>query len=423
MAQLVIPPDTPAGQVLAAYLAAFDSMDQAKVASYVKQYDPKVTAENMMQFARQTGGFQLIGIDGSEPLVVRFRVRDTGGTIGAGSLRLSAAEPHVVEQMDIARIPPGATVEWLPIDAAERARVIAGAEQQLNQFYLDTDVAKKMDAAVDEKNRTGAYNALTDGSAFADQLTKDLQAVSHDKHLGVRYSPAKDELKPGAAPAGPSDADMAEMRAQMERENCGFDKVEVLPRNIGYLKVNYFGDPMVCGAVAAHAMEYLAHVDAMIFDLRENHGGDPHMVEVLASYVFDRPTHLNDLVDRAANETVQYWTLPYLPGERLAKQPVYVLTSHNTFSGGEEFTYDLQTQKRGVIVGETTGGGAHPVSGHRIDDHFEIGVPSAHPVNPITKKDWEGTGVLPDVAVPAADALTTAEKLAGEKLATKQAAK
>ena len=98
---------------------------------------------------------------------------------------------------------------------------------------------------------------------------------------------------------------------------------------------------------------------------------------------------------------------------------MYVLTSHETFSGGEEFTFDLKTQKRATIVGETTGGGAHPVRGMPAGDHFTIGVPFARPVNPVTKGDWEGTGVEPDVKVSAADALTTAQKLAAEKLASK----
>ena len=140
------------------------------------------------------------------------------------------------------------------------------------------------------------------------------------------------------------------------------------------------------------------------------------MVDMVASYLFDKPTHLNDLYYRKDDKSTQYWTLPYLPGPRLAKQPAFVLTSKRTFSGGEEFCYDLKTQKRATLVGETTGGGAHPVSGHRIDDHFMIGVPEGRPINPVTQKDWEGTGVTPDVAVKADEALTTAEKLAGDKL-------
>jgi C-terminal processing protease CtpA/Prc len=104
-------------------------------------------------------------------------------------------------------------------------------------------------------------------------------------------------------------------------------------------------------------MNFVANTDALIFDLRENHGGDPSMVDFMVSYPFREPTHINDLTARHNNETHQYWTLPWVPGQRFIDKPVYVLTSHGTFSGGEEFTFDLKTQKQATIVGEATGVG------------------------------------------------------------------
>jgi C-terminal processing protease CtpA/Prc len=144
------------------------------------------------------------------------------------------------------------------------------------------------------------------------------------------------------------------------------------------------------------------------------------MIALISTYLFGKRTHLNDLWERKDDATDQYWTLPYVPGKRLEDKPVYVLTSKQTFSGAEEFSYNLKNLKRATLVGETTGGGAHPVSGHRIDDHFMIGVPFARAINPISKTNWEGKGVEPDVKVTASDALTTAEKLALEKVDTKQ---
>ena len=140
------------------------------------------------------------------------------------------------------------------------------------------------------------------------------------------------------------------------------------------------------------------------------------MVTLIATYLFDNPTHLNDLYNRHENSTTQYWTLAWVPGERLPTQPVFVLTSRHTFSGAEEFTYDLKTQRRATIVGETTGGGAHPIDVRPVADYFMIGVPVGAAINPITKTSWEGTGVEPDVKVAADDALTTAEKLAADKI-------
>ena len=150
--------------------------------------------------------------------------------------------------------------------------------------------------------------------------------------------------------------------------------------------------------------------------MRENGGGSPGMVAFVSSYLLDRRTHLNDLWTRRTGKTEEFWTRDSVPGRRFGgEKPIYVLTSARTFSGAEEFTYNLKHMKRATIIGETTGGGAHPVAGHRIDEHFMIGVPFARAINPITHTNWEGVGVKPDIVVPADDALAAAQKLLLEK--------
>jgi C-terminal processing protease CtpA/Prc len=202
----------------------------------------------------------------------------------------------------------------------------------------------------------------------------------------------------------------------MESVNCGFVKAEQLANNVGYLQFNMFADPDVCGPTASAAMNFLANVDALVIDLRDNGGGDPAMVAYITSYLFSKRTHLNDLWTRRTGATKEYWTNTDVSGKRLGDdKPVFVLTSNRTFSGGEEFTNNLKALRRATIVGETTGGGAHPVAGQRINEHFIIGVPFARAINPITKTNWEGTGVEPDVKVQASDALSTALKLISEK--------
>ena len=407
-------PDTPAGKVLRAWLDAFNSADRAKVEAYIKTYDPDQSVERMLGFHNQTGGFELLEIQKSEPLLIKFRVKEKASpTVGIGSIQLKDAPSAVVDSFSLRAIPPGGVVENVTLDAAERNRVIDGIAKNLKESYVYPDVAQKMEGAIRANQKQGAYDGITDPDAFADHLTKDLRAVSHDKHLGVNFSPVK--LPPEGDKPNPDDE--ARFRKMLERTNCSFEKVEVLPRNIGYLKFNAFADPTFCGATVVAAMNFLSHVDAIIFDLRENGGGDPKMVAMISSYLFDKPTHLNDLYNRKEDFTTQYWTEPYVPGNTLADKPAFVLTSKSTFSGAEEFTYNLKNLKRATIVGETTGGGAHPVMGHRIDDHFMIGVPFARAVNPISKTNWEGTGVEPDVTVKAADALDKAKELAGAKLA------
>ena len=406
-------PDTPAGRTLRAWLEAFNSGDQARLEAYIHTLDPKQSVEGMTAFRTQTGGFELLSIESSQPLMIKFRVKEKASqTVGLGSLKVKNAQLATVEHFDLRAIPAGAVVENFKLDAPRRQKIIDGIATDLNEFYVYPETAKKMADGVRAHEKRGDYNAITDGDEFAALLTDQLQEISHDKHLRVNYSPVKLPREQG----GPRPEERAEFRKELERSNCAFEKVEVLPGNLGYLKFNMFGDPEICGATAVAAMNFLSHVDAVIFDLRNNGGGDPKMVALVSSYLFNEPTHLNDLYNRKEDTTTQYWTLPFVPGERLAGKPAFVLTSHGTFSGAEEFTYNLKNLKRATIVGETTGGGAHPVAGHRVDDHFMVGVPFARAINPITKKNWEGTGVEPDVPAKASDALEVAKKLALSKV-------
>ncbi|MBL8220228.1 MAG: S41 family peptidase, partial [Bryobacterales bacterium] len=174
--------------------------------------------------------------------------------------------------------------------------------------------------------------------------------------------------------------------------------------------------PAALGAeTAVAAMNLLANCDALIVDVRRNGGGDPAMVALLSSYLFDDVTHLNDLYFRPADSTRQWWTLPFVPGKKLAGKPVYVLTSNRTFSAAEEFTYNLKNLKRATIVGETTGGGAHPGGMSRVSTHFRAFIPTGRAINPVSKTNWEGTGVSPDVAVNQEAALKTAHLMAVKK--------
>jgi retinol-binding protein 3 len=293
------------------------------------------------------------------------------------------------------------------LDASERTAIIDKAALELNRAYVFPETARKMEADLRERQKRGEFDALTDPQKFAEKLTADLQSVSHDKHLRVRYS---EEPIPDRPDGPPPLEEVERQRKNMARLNYGWEKLERLEGNIGYVDLRGFMPAEFSAPTAVAAMNFLANTGALIFDLRKNGGGDPATVALISTYLFEGdPVHLNSLYWRPTDATQQWWTLPYVPGPRFgAKKPVYVLTADGTFSAAEEFTYNLKNLKRATIVGETTGGGAHPGDAARLSAHFMMFLPSGRAINPISKTNWEGTGVEPDVKVTAELAFKTA---------------
>jgi hypothetical protein len=409
-------PDTPAGRVLAAWFDAFNSGDEARLAQFDAKYDGRdpSNVESMLRFGGQTGELEFIGVRKSTPTYLEYLAKErASGRDSVGILEVSAGPPPRVVDSQMRLLIPGAKLVGFEIDAATRKRVVAGIIDKLNENYVFPETATKMAASLRNAERRGDYQQIANGDRFARALTTQLQEVSHDKHLRVNFSPVA--MPPPPEMAGPPPLSEENRRAML-RDNCGFERVERLAGNVGYVKLNQFADPEVCRDTVAGAMAFVANTDAVIFDMRENGGGYPQMVAFLSSYLFAERTHLNDFWARKSGETRESWTSTEVPGKKITTQPVFVLTAKRTFSGAEEFTYNLKHLKRATIVGEVTGGGAHPVRGQWVDERFSIGVPDARPLNAVTKTNWEGTGVEPDVKVPAADALATAQKLAGEKL-------
>jgi hypothetical protein len=201
------------------------------------------------------------------------------------------------------------------------------------------------------------------------------------------------------------------------RNNYGFRKVEVLPGNIGYIKFDQFHESEEARETAAAALAFVADCEALIFDLRHNGGGTRHMGQFISSYLFDRAIHLGGQYSRPTDETTEWWTLEKIPGKRFSPEvPVYILTSSMTFSAAEAFAYWLKDLKRVTVVGETTGGGAHPVHERVINDRFWMRVPFARAISPVSKTDWEGVGVIPDIKVPASQALEAACQDAAKRI-------
>ncbi len=307
------------------------------------------------------------------------------------------------------------------IDAGIRAATIHTLIDDLERVYVFPDMAGELAKMLKEREARGEYNNVTSAKEFAKLLNDHMHAVAHDAHLRVFYSAQGfPPVPPAPTPSFPPG-----MLRMLANSNYGFLDAKILDGNIGYLKETGFPGADLSANTTVAAMAFLSDTDALILDLRHNNGGAPTSVDMLVSYFFPpgSTVHINDLATRIPGtrdyELHQWWTLPYLPGKRYLDKEVYVLVGPDTKSAGEEFTNDLKTQKRATIVGAPTWGGANPGSGNRLSEHFIALIPDAHVINPITKSNWEGVGVQPDIAVAPADAFKTAYKLALQHLIEK----
>ena len=239
-----------------------------------------------------------------------------------------------------------------------------------------------------------------------------MREISNDLHLRALYR-ATPRPRYVEDDIGQNAERYAEYARAAARRNFGFERVERLPGNIGYLEQRALDDARLASETAVAAMRLLATTDALIIDLRRNGRADPRLVALLCSYLLPaEPLHLNTFYARDDNSFEQFWTSPWLPVPRYLDMPVYLLTSRHTGSGAEELAYNLQTLKRATLLGETTAGAAHPVRLHQLTPHFEVYIAFGRAINPRTGTNWEGVGVMPDIALPAEQALVHAQKLA-----------
>jgi retinol-binding protein 3 len=302
------------------------------------------------------------------------------------------------------------------IGPAEKKEVIDALCANLEREYIFPEITQKYVRMLRDNLRSGKYGGLVQPGEFAVSVTEDLMAVHRDEHLRVMFNPAwvNEERNRKAL-----DAQAVERQERRSRTtNYGFLEMKILPGNIGYLRLDSFTYDTGAQDAAVGAMSFLSNADAIIIDLRRNGGGSPEMVQFLCSYFLGDPRqHLNSFSYKDPERLTQYWTYTYLPGKRLDKADLYLLTSANTFSAAEEFAYNLKNLKRATVIGEATGGGAHDNRFVILSDRFEMSLPFARAINPVTKTNWEGVGVEPDVKVPQDKALVTAQAMASKRLA------
>jgi hypothetical protein len=398
-------PATPAGRNFAAMLDALNSRDRDVIAKYIARYGHGESPDGAARLSEQLTPLRVVRIVKSDRLQLEFVVETTKGLRLLGILRVEDAEPaRVAFSLPWTPILPGATVIGYDIDAAERSHVIEALSAMLKQSYVLEEPAEKMAEALAKHQAGGDYDGVTNGWIFANALTEDVRKISGDKHLVVGFSP----IANGAPVRGPYGMDPRLAGSA----DCGFERSETLPGDIGYIKIDQFIDPNRCESKAAEVLRSVKGSKALVFDLRDAVGGNAGMVTFLIGQLFDQPVRLSALRSRDPAEFRELHWATHLPGLSFAATPVYVVTSSKTFSAAEWFAYDLQALKRATVVGEVTAGGAHPSRPERIDERFEVNLPYAEAVNPITGGNWERSGVQPVVRVAAADALSTALDLA-----------
>jgi hypothetical protein len=287
------------------------------------------------------------------------------------------------------------------LDAESRAEIVDLVLREVQERYVDPDLATAIAALVRERLVAGAYDGADSGGALAAQLTRDLREASEDPLLEVVFHRAP---RPGAADAGSAPAAGA-------HANFGFERVERLAGNVGLVVIRGFHPVREAAATATAAMTLVGHTDAVLFDLRQNAGGAPDLVTFLAGFLFDEPVHLNTVAGRPGAPERQNWTSAHVPGPRHAG-PVLVLVSRATYGAAEGFAYHLQARRRARVVGERTRGLGRIGAAHRVDPSFDVWISTGRSVSPITGTSWHGTGVVPDIDVPADDALHAAHAAA-----------
>lgn len=283
--------------------------------------------------------------------------------------------------------------------------------QLMNDFYVFPDVAKKTETHLLSQWESGHFDQFENDEDFAAALTESVQSINKDKHMRIWKN------RPYEAPDNTPERMIEERLDRLNRSrasNSGFNTVKIMEGNVGYLDYRGFAGFPGGKDVVDSYMNLLSRTDAIIVDLSRNGGGDPSMVQYLCSFFFDKKVHLNSLYFREGDRTIDFYTLDEIGGEKMPEVPLFVITSNKTFSGAEEFSYNMQTQKRATLIGQTTGGGANPGGGRGINENLTVFIPGGMAINPITKTNWEGVGVVPEIKTSQEDALSKAHELAKE---------
>jgi hypothetical protein len=300
------------------------------------------------------------------------------------------------------------------LDAATKTTVIDRISQVIREKYLFPEQVGQIVNSITSKLEGGSYDHLVDADDFASTLTADLRAVSDDLHFGISIQPlTEDEPAPSCSAALSSPT-------SLQKTNFGFKAVKHLAGNVGYLEISKFVDATLGQSTAEASMQFLSNVDALIIDLRSSIGGYPSMAQLLAGYLLEPDTEMHRVYSGAEDTTEVVRAMKLHEGEPRLDLPLYILTSSATASMAEALAYDLKHLGRATIVGEKTLGAGH--CAELVDIEFpeftlEVELPVYKPIHPVTKSNWQGVGVEPDIAVRTSNALAEAHQSALQYLA------
>lgn len=425
-------PDTPAGRCAAAYFKAFNSSEDNQMQDFFMHYYSEISLEERSIESRLKRYHQLRDIfktlrpahmglsldlqlsllciasgtkDGN---IFRFQLKDDQSfkldfitVVGISIEGVDFASSNTTKEMQ-----EGITYyanRAQGVDAVLRKDTIEKVAKALKEKYLNPEVGQKMAEKLMLNLSSQQYEKLTRAGHLADRLTEDMVAICKDRHLWVEASnPMLDQSIYARI-----NSDVEDLR----RDNYGFRKTEILPDNIGYIKFDVIHDEKEALEIAASALATVADCDALIFDIRDNTGGEFGTARLIISYLFKEQKILSHTYDRSGQRIRTDKTIIDIPGERFDPAlPVYILTSRRTGSAAEGFAYILKHYNRATIVGETTKGMAHPSKEIVINPLFRMSVPFLRVDNPVTKTNFENVGVIPHIKVNASKALETAIK-------------
>lgn len=315
-----------------------------------------------------------------------------------------------------------------PISAAEARETAAAFARMLEENYLFPDVGRRYGEALRARAARGEYDNAGTRGALATALTRDAQAVFADGHLRISAESAASGSQPQMAMLPPPAQQGAPVPAAAG-PGMPIEEARWLAPGVAYIRFTIFPiDPAVTAA-AARFMNDHADAETVIFDLRTHRGGGMAQAAAMLPYLFDRETVFVSQDTRASTagspnmppwmrpaspsmegvRTTEIFVRPHPTERRLFDAKVYVLTSGFTVSAAEAFAFGLKTTGRATLIGEsTTGAGHYAPPGQRVNDRFSAFVPVGRAYDRRTGRGWEGTGIAPDVEVPAERALVEA---------------